>query len=201
MLSASVATVSRAPGFLLTLPIFIETIREYRRSRNSLKLRSLFYFALPVTCLASWLIYLSFNGWFPPPSQEGWSGLYSFRALIFSILPEKGIQALFDYFKNYPFSIAFIPFLLLASILILVLARRDKALAVYSTAYLFGVLAFGGLASIPRFVAFIFPIWLPIASKLFQAKRSNLVAVIIYASFFLIGLFLWFSFLNGEFIS
>jgi hypothetical protein len=201
MLSASVAAISRAPGLLIILPISVETIQKYRRSRSSFQLRNMFYFFIPIFCLLSWLLYLSFNGWFPPSTQTGWSGMYSFRTLVFTILPERGIQALSDYFKNWPFSFAFIPFLLIAPFLILVLARTDKALALYSVAYLLGVLAFGGLASIPRFISFIFPMWLPLASKLFQAKRSNLITWIVCASFLLIGLFLWFSFLNGEFVS
>jgi hypothetical protein len=147
-----------------------------------------------------WLLFLSFNGWFPPIAQTGWSGLYSFRTLIFTILPESGIQALLDYFNTWPFSFAFIPFLLIAPFLIVASTRTDKVLALYSATYLLGVLIFGGLASIPRFISFIFPMWLP-AFKLFQAKHANLIALLVCALFFLTGLFLWFSFLNGEFVS
>lgn len=201
MIFAGIATISRAPGFIIVIPILIRMIQSHRSAVSHFSLRDFLYLLVPSGCLSIWYISLSFHGWFPPSNITGWDGLYSFRVLVLYVLPQKGIQGLLTYFQQIPFSVAFVAFLVVAPILIFALAKTDKALAVYSTAYFVGVLLFGGLASIPRFVSFIFPMWLPLTSKLFETKHSKIITAAIVVVFWMVALFLWFSFLNGEFIS
>jgi len=198
---ASIATVSRAPGFIIVLAILIKMIQSHRNAASRLPRRDFLYLLVPSACLSIWYTNLSFHGWFPPSNITGWEGLYSFRVLVLYVLPQKGIQGLLTYFQQIPFSVAFVAFLVIAPILIFALAKTDKALGVYSTAYFVGVLLFGGLASIPRFVSFIFPMWLPLTSKLFHVKHSKIITAAIVIVFWMVAVFLWFSFLNGEFVS
>jgi hypothetical protein len=201
MLFASVAAVSRAPGFVIILPIFIEIVQRYRHSRSPLQLKKIVYMSIPSSCLMAWLLILASSGWFPPTGQTGWSGMYSFRVLILEVLPQKGAQALLNYFDAAPFSVLFISFLSVAPFLIFALKKIDKSLSIYAAVYFLGVLAFGGLASIPRFVSFIFPLWFPLTFKMSQTKHSTALTLFACAVFFAIGLFLWYSFLIGEFVS
>lgn len=198
---ASIATISRAPGFIIVLAILTKMIQSRRNAASRLPRRDFLYLIAPSVCLSVWYTNLSFHGWFPPSNITGWNGLYSFRVLVLYILPQKGIQGLLTYFQEIPFSVAFVAFLVIAPILVFALAKTDMALAVYSTTCFVGVLLFGGLASIPRFVSFIFPIWLPLTSKLFRVTHSKMMAAAIVIVFWIVAVFLWFSFLNGEFVS
>lgn len=201
MLFASIATISRAPGFIIVLPILIKMIQSRRNAESPLPDRDFLYLLAPSVCLFIWYLNLAFHGWFPPSNITGWEGLYSFRVLILNVLPEKGIQGLLAYFQEFPFSVAFLVFLVIIPFLIFASVKIDKALTIYSTAYFVGVLLFGGLASIPRFVSFIFPLWLPLTAKLFGFKHSKILTALFVVAFWLVGLFLWFSFLSGEFVS
>lgn len=201
MVFASLATISRAPGFIIVLPILIKMIQSYRKDESRLPRRDFLYLLAPFACLSVWYLNLSFHGWFPPSNITGWEGLYSFRVLVLDVLPQKGVQGLLAYFQAFPFSPAFIVFLVATPFLIFASAKTDKALTVYSAAYFVGVLLFGGLASIPRFVSFIFPMWFPLTSKLFQVKHSRIITAIIVVVFWLAAVFLWFSILNGEFVA
>lgn len=200
-LFASVATISRAPGFIIVLPILINMIQSRRNGGNHLPRRDFLYLLAPSACLSIWYLNLSFRGWLQPSGITGWEGLYSFRVLVLNVLPREGIQGLLTYFQKYPFSVAFIVFVVITPFLIFALSKTDRALTVYSAAYFVGVLLFGGLASIPRFISFIFPLWLPLTSKLFAIKNSKIVAAVIVIVFWLFSVLLWFSFLNGEFVS
>jgi len=199
VLFAAIATISRPPGIVIILPMAFETIRMHRHRDSSPSYWKILSLSIPFLCFLSWFLYCraTFNSWVP----TGWSGMYSFRLLVFDILPQKGLQPLLEYFQIWPLSPAFMIFLLVAPLLILALVRIDKALALYSAAYFLGVLAGGGLASIPRFISFIFPLWLPLAGKLSRVKRSNLLTLMICAAFLLVGLLFWLDFLNGEFVA
>ena len=200
MIFASIATVSRAPGFIIVVPMLVKMIQSRRNGAN-LPRRDFVYFLVPSACLSAWYINLSFHGWFPPSNITGWSGLYSFRALVLDVLPQKGIQGLLTYFQDFPFSVAFVAFLIVVPILIFALAKTDRALAIYSVACFVGVLLFGGLASIPRFVSFIFPVWLPLTSRLFHVRHYRVITAAVVVVFWMVAVFLWFSFLNGVFVS
>jgi hypothetical protein len=201
MIFAGIATITRAPGFVIVLAILTKMIQSNRNDSSRITRRDFLYLLIPSVCLSVWFLNLSFHGWFPPSNITGWEGLYSFRVLVLYVLPQKGVQGLLTYFQDFPFSVVFVVFLVAAPIFIFALAKIDKALAVYSAAYFIGVLLFGGLASIPRFVSFIFPIWLPLTSKLFEVKHSKVITATIVVVFWMVALFLWFSFLNGEFVS
>ena len=71
---------------------------------------------------------------------------------------------------------------------------------IYAARAYVGVLVFGAIVSFPRFVAVLFPLWLPLTAKLSFSKKALAVTVIVAAAFFLVGLDMWMSFLNGQFV-
>lgn len=206
-LFAAIAAISRPVGLLIVLPILIEEIRTYTQDIKSLRLRNVFYLSIPFQSFFVWLFYckITFGDWFAFANRSAWNPMYSFRVLIFNVLPAKGLEALLDkFFKDFqvwPFSFAWVIFVLIVPFMIYALIGMDVALTLYSVVYFCGILVIGGLESIPRFISFIYPIWLPPASKLFQNKRSSELTLIICASFYLVGIFFWYSFLNGIFVS
>lgn len=208
---ASVAAVSRPPGILILLPMLIMTIRGRNGNSETFgKWRSLFYFSVPVLSFVAWLLYcrLTIGDWFASFDRSGWNEMYSFASFVFRVLPSRGVQVLWETDVIWPFVYASWVIIALISLLVVVavfliraLFRFDRALALYSIVYLLGVFAFGGTASVPRFVSFIFPVWLPFALKLAGGNRSYMLTVVVCASFYLAGLFLWSIFLNGQFVA
>lgn len=196
---ASVAAVSRAPGIVILLPMVFEMFRMHKsRQTGSLGWKMLL-FGIPFLLVLSWFLYcqVTFNSWL----TSGWSGMYSFRVLVLELLPQKGFQVLFEVFQVWPLSPVFVVFLVVAPFLILFLFKLDRALALYAIVSFLGVLWGGGLASIPRFMSFVFPLWLPIIAKVSSVRWSNLLTLMTCAGFVLSGLFLWVSFLNGLFVA
>lgn len=210
VLVACVAVVSRAPGVLILLPMVFASLNARGRLELVPNLRRLFYFLVPVFSFSAWLFYcrLTMGDWLASFNRTGWNEMYSFVSFVFRVVPSRGVQVLLEPFVIWPFSFPPLVVLLLISalcgvvvFLIRALMRVDRALAFYSAVYFVGVLAFGGLASVPRFISFIFPLWLPFAPKLVNRKQSFLLTVIICASFYLAGLLLWSMFLNGYFVA
>jgi hypothetical protein len=194
MIFVSIATISRPPGILILLPIFIETLKKHSHG-SVLRRRNILFYAMPLFSFFSWLLYcrITLNDWFASFNRHGWDDLLSFRLFLFNMFSNEVPQ-----FRQY--NIQVWVFLLIAPILTHVLRRMDKSLAFYSAIYYIGVVVFGALVSVPRFISFLFPIWLPLTLKLSQVKKSNLLTVILCTSFVYMGLSLWNSFINGEFV-
>jgi len=203
MLPASIAALSRPPGLLILIPLLAETLQRQRGREGRSRRRELLYLAIPLSSFFLWLLYcrVMFNDWFAPFDRTAWNGMSSLSFLLTGMFSKTGLQPFLNTLEAVPFSFASFIFLLGSPLLIHALLRMDRSLAVYSTVCFAGVLVFGALASSPRFLSFIFPMWLPLASKLSRAKRSGLLMLALCASFYLSALFLWASFLNGAFIS
>jgi hypothetical protein len=194
MIFTSIATISRPLGLLILLPILVETWQQRVRG-SSFKHRHIFYCAIPVLSFLSWLLYcrIMVNDWFAPFNRSAWNDMPALFTLLHTIPISDGIQL---FLKNQVWL-----FFLLTPILVYALLRMDRALALYSIIYYLGILAFGAFVSAPRFISFLFPIWLPMTLKLSQMKQSRVLIVIICVAFYLLGLYLWNGFLNGEFVS
>ncbi len=182
----------------MAFPMMVEANRT-RRNQPPKFVQDIVLSSIPPLGYFSWLLYcrFTFGSWLP----TGWSGMYSVSALLFDVLPHGGLASLLQGFEMWPYSPLFILFVSITPFLIVSVYKIDNALALYSVLYFLGVLAAGALASIPRFLSFLFPIWLPLASRLADMKRSNLAMIIACISFLLIGVFFWISFINGVFIA
>jgi hypothetical protein len=102
---------------------------------------------------------------------------------------------------QWPYSGAWILFLLAVPVMLYLLFKMDKWLGLYSAAFLVAVLVGGGMLSIPRFVSFIFPLWLALGLRVFKSDKSKYVLPVITGLSLLIGMLLWLAFVQGEFIA
>jgi len=204
-LSTSVATLSRVPGLLILLPMLIEHIRKRPHPINSVAIRNISYFSIPFLSFFAWLLYCKIlsNDWLAFMTRSAWTSMTSFRSLIFEILPTSGVQGFLDeIFKQWPFSFAWVPFVLVTPLLIYVVIKMEKSLAVYSTVYVLYILFLAGaLDSIPRLFSFCFPMWLATGLMFFKGKKSKFAIPAIFALFCAVGVFLWLNFLDGIFIA
>jgi hypothetical protein len=130
-----------------------------------------------------------------------WSGMYTLPMYFIRVLPAGGLNAL-------SFPVAYLnvhwllPLAVWSSAFLLPLSLRklwemNRSLGIYSLAYLAGVFAFGAAVSAPRFLAVLFPMWLPL-SEAVEARRWALFLLI--AGFVLVCGMLWVGFLRGIFV-
>jgi hypothetical protein len=196
---ATIATVTRPTGVIVILPMIIESMRK-----NSRRLRNIVMSCLPIVGMILWLAYCQFtaNDWLAPFHITEWSNLPSFRSLLFGELPATGIPVFGEVqYMLWLSPIAVGGAIIIPPYLIYKLWKMEKSLAIYSLAYYIGILAVGSLASTPRFISVLFPLWLPLTSKLSQNRKSLAIITVAIALSFIISLDLWINFLNGHFIS
>ncbi|MFB3888383.1 MAG: hypothetical protein ACE14S_02765 [Candidatus Bathyarchaeia archaeon] len=202
----SVAALTRVVGVLVALPMLYGSLRR----KNVHWKRNVALSLAPVVALALWFVFCGFTSgdFFAPVHTTEWSSLYSFRTLVFEGIPQRGIQALLAApYQNPPvpthwlLPAAVVFALILPLFLLYKAARMDGSLAVYSLANYLGVLAFGALVSTPRFVAVLFPLWIPLTAGFSGSKRAVVAVAAVCAVFYVITLNLWVSFLNGEFVA
>ncbi len=207
---ASIATLTRSTGILIMIPIFIEVLGTYRHDGKSLKLKNLCYLTLPAISFTSWLYYckLSLDNWVAPFTRSYWDQMYSFFTLLLRILSPNGIQSLLTSVNASgvsPYDFPWIAFvvvsliilIILSPILIRILSRYEKSLAIYSAAYFLGILAFGSLLSIPRFISFLPLMWMFFIPKMSQPRKSKIMTITICALFYFLATVLWYGFLTG----
>ena len=203
-LSAALATLSRAPGLLLLMPMLIEHFWKRPHSTNFKSKRNIFYFSIPFQAFFAWVFYsrVLSNDWFAFGNRVAWNGMPSFRVLIFDMLPKSGIQGFIEkIFQQWPFTFMWVPFLLVTPILIYAVIKMEKSLAAYSTVYVLSILLFGAVDSIPRFFSFCFPLWLAVGIMLFRRRNAKLAVPVIFVLFGVLSVYLWQNFLNGIFIA
>jgi hypothetical protein len=143
------------------------------------------------------------NDWLAPFDRTAWDSWIALFVVLFKVIPSGGLPALvqnmYMSFTLYQFPVVL--FLPLSVLLIRSLSKVDRELAIYSATYFAGIVAFGSLASLPRFVSFLYPIWIPAIRRLGGSRHSVLLTLAACASFYLAGLLLWGAFLNGQFIA
>ncbi len=100
-----------------------------------------------------------------------------------------------------PYSAVWILFLVAAPIMLKFLFNMDRWLWLYSAVFLVPVLVGGALLSLPRFISFIFPLWLAVELKAFRSEKSKYVLPLIAALSLVVGVLLWSAFIQGEFIA
>ncbi len=203
-ISAALATLLRVPGLLLLLPMLIEHLRKRPHPANFKFKRNIFYFSLPFQAFFSWVLYsrVLSGEWFAFGTRMAWTGMLPFSILMFGVLPKSGIQGFLDHILiQVPFTIAWIPFILVMPVFIYAVIKMEKSLAVYSAIYVFVVLIGGAVYSIPRFLSFCFPLWLAGGLMFFRNRRAKLVFPLIFVLSSIISVYLWQNFLNGLFIA
>jgi len=138
-----------------------------------------------------------------------WGGLSTVPSFLFRDFPQMGFKAFLEVpLQTWPalqfwlspsamfFALAIPP------ILIYKVAKIDGSLAFYSLAGYLGFLVFGAIVSAPRFASVLFPLWLPLTAKLTLSSKKQMVLVAaLLVVFFVVGLDMWMSFLNGQFVA
>ncbi len=210
--SASVAAIARPPGILIMMPIFVEVFKRYRFRRKLVGLRYVCSLALPTIGLVAWLYYceVSLGSWLAPFTRASWSQMYSLFTLMTQTIFGNGVQGLLadasvqvglsNLMWTAPLMVSLIAFLLLSPVLIRVLSGYDESLAMYSAAYVLGLLAFGSLWSLPRFLSFLPFTWMFLTPKIFKTKSKTLV-VMTCVAFYCSAIILWYGFLTGVLIA
>ncbi len=198
--AAAGAALIRIPGFLIALPMFLGLLfsREGDGRRRAIMV------ALPtVATLLAWGAYIGLSAGDPLAiiHTTEWSAMYNLPTYISTILSMGGAAALsfpvagFEIHWLLPVSIWFS--ILLPPLLAWRVARMDRALAAYCFVYLASIFAFGAVVSYPRFMAVLFPIWLPFSGLV---ARGRWMVPIMVATSVASCLVLWLGFVSGVFV-
>jgi hypothetical protein len=202
---AAVSFLSRIAGVLLVLPMLFEALKDKAKHRVRIVGLSL----VPILALFLLLVYfkITTNDFVPFLRVTEWDALYTVRTIILEGLPQKGISVFTASFQNYSAPLNwFVPFAVVLALavppfLIFKVAKTEKSLAVYSLTYYVGVLMGGALASTPRYISALFPLWIPLAAKLSLNGKSKILVVAFSAVSFIISLNMWVDFLSGNFVA
>ena len=152
----------------------------------------------------AWLSYgqATANDWLALVHTTEWTDMYSFRELIFGILPQTGIQAFLEVPANGWFmALSIWGSIIIPPFLIAEMSKRTKSMAAYSAAYFIGALVFGAMLSLPRFISILFPLWFTLMARFTFTKKSAAGISAVLVVFFISGLYLWINFLNGVFVA
>jgi len=202
---AVIAPLTRIMGIIVVFPMLYYSLKQ-----KTHRIRNAILCLLPVASLIFWFASLGVltGDYLAPAHTSEWQGLYSFRTLLTQGIPQYGIQAILDAPLQLPpitshwllpfaviFALSF-PLFMLYSVW-----KIDKPLWIYALAGYGGILFFGALVSTPRFVAVLFPLWIPLTARLSGSKKSLIITAFAAGTFFVVALDLWISFLNGEFIA
>jgi hypothetical protein len=201
---AAGASITRTMGVVLVLPMLIESLKQ----KGSHRLRNVILSFLPIVSLLLWLVYSQFTAkdWLALVHTTEWSSLYSLRSLLFEGLPQKGVQAILEVpYQLSPLHwlspIAITAAIIVPPFLIYKTIKVEKSLAMYSLAFYVGVMTLGALISTPRFISVMFPLWMALTAKLSQSRKTLAFVLAVLIVFVAVGLDLWISFLNGQFIA
>jgi hypothetical protein len=197
--SAAIAVLSRAVGIVIVVPMIYEIINNRNR-----KIRDLVLCCLPTVAFLAWLIFgqLVASDWLALIHTTEWVEMYSFREFVFRLLPQLGIQAFLEVpAQNCVATLAIWSSIIIPPFLIAKLAKGSKSMTVYATAYFIGVLVFGAMVSLLRFISVLFPLWVALMTNFSFSKKSEAALVAVLVVFISFGLYLWSSFLNGVFVA
>jgi len=203
---AVAAPLMRTMGILVIFPMLFYSLKQ----KGPRRIRDVLLSFLPVVSLALWFVVsgLAVGDVLAPVHTTEWSGLYSFRTLLMEGIPQKGIQALltapvqpYPIVTHWLLPVAVVCALTFPPFLIYKAAKTDKLLTIYSLAGYLGVLVYGALVSTPRFMALLFPLWIPLTALFSGRKKSIVIAAIAAVAFLIVAIDLWTSFLNGQFVA
>ena len=199
------APLIKTMGILVILPMLYASLRQ-----KTNRVRNILLSLLPTVSLSAWFAYLGFStgDFLAPIHTSEWAQLYSFRTLLTEGIPQFGLKALLEAPYQIPpipthwlLPIAVVFSLLLPVLLFFKTWKKDKSLWIYAIAGYNGILIFGALVSLPRFIILLFPLWIPLTARFSGSKKSIIIAGIISGFFYIIALDLWFNFLNGIFVA
>jgi Gpi18-like mannosyltransferase len=203
ILFASISTLIRPVGFLIVIPIILYNILEAKNNRFILILKSLF----PLITLFGWFFYsrIKSGDWFASIHTSEWNEMYNLYTWITSIIPKFGTRSLYfpiPWLIQHPLSPFFIFFfMIITPFLLYKLFKTHWYAGIYSIIYSACIMSIGTVVSYPRFLSFLFPIWMFGSYKFLQNRTSTLLSLVIISLFYIISIILWKNFLLGVFIA
>jgi hypothetical protein len=202
---AFMAPLARTMGILVIIPLIYNALRiKTHRGRN------IALSFLPIVSLGIWFAYLSSITGVPlaPLSTTEWGQLWTVRTLIFDGIPKYGIEVVLQAPYQFPPVVTnwLLPLAVLVSVAVPLLLlpklwHRDKLLCLYAFAGYLGVLFFGAIVSLPRFIGMLFPFAFIAFSFFLKNKKATIISAILIVAFYVLSIDLWLSFLQGEFIA
>jgi len=202
---AILAPLTRWMGILVVFPMLYGSLKQ-----KTHRIRNVCLSLLPIASLTAWFAGFGFSvgDFLAPAHATEWSNMYSFRTLLTEGIPRYGLNALSEtVFQPPPIPTHWLlPFAVVAALLFPLLFfhstwKTDRSLWIYAVAGYGGILCFGALASTPRFISVLFPLWLALTAGFSVGKRSIIIAGIAIALFYIVALDLWMSFLGGQFVA
>lgn len=201
---ALMAPLTRSMGILIVFPMLC-----YALKKKVQQTRYLLLSLLPIASFVSWWICLGFfyGDLLAPVHTTEWSSMPSLRSIILEV-PQQGwnffLQIFFqpptltfDWFLSLVVPIALVfPLFLFRS-----LWKKDRSLWLYAVAGYGGILFFGALASVARFISVLFPFWIPLLPDFSVKKVGLIIFVCFIVVCYIFSIFLWQSFLSGRFIA
>ena len=200
---ASVSTLIKPVGFLIAAPLILYSLREEEGKKVTNSLKSL----LPIVTLFGWFLYckLSTGNWLASMGTSEWNNMYTVYEWITRVIPEYGVGALMfpiqwlNQHKVSPLFIGF--FVVFPPLLLFNLLRTNKYAGIYSLIYYVSIVAIGTIFSYPRFLSFLFPIWMYGWGRLLNERNGYKICLIFLPIFFVISVMLWSGFISGTFIA
>jgi len=188
IMAATLAALTKTYGITIVIPVAIGLLEKR-------KFRKLSLLAVPVAALLGWMYYIYQRSgdlfvfstqqsyWMKLGVQFGWLQHYIMPLLDFNVwtFPK------FDYLL--------VAFIIFFGYLTFCVFRIDARLGAYSLSIFLPLLYLGNFISLPRFFAFIFPIWLVV-------KTRNLPALVVAVAFFMLNsLLIWYQFVLGIWVA
>ncbi len=202
---ASLAPLSRTMGILVIIPMLYSSLKQ-----KTHKVRNVLLSLIPLASLTAWFLTFGFSAgdFLAPIHTSEWTNMYSFRTLLTEGLPKYGVNSLSEIFYqlspiplHWLLPVAIVAALLFPLPFFYSAWKTDRSLWIYAVAGYGGILYFGALASAPRFISVLFPLWIALTASIRATKNSVIIAIVIMCLFYIVALDLWASFLNGQFIS
>jgi Gpi18-like mannosyltransferase len=188
-LFAALSALTRSYGVLIIIPMIMDIWRR-RNYRSSL------YLAVPLLALLSWSAFCFFATGNPFASWTD-ENYWRLNGMTFGTVQGLLLPSLSGVNPSY---YVFDPILslLAMSLLAYLLAsawKIDKALWIYAATLFVALLFVAPIMSLPRYLAFVFPIWLT------PRIRSPVAVVFSVCFFVVVFLIMWLSVLQGIFIA
>jgi len=188
VLAATLATLTKTYGIAIVVPIAVGLLATRR-------IRRLPLLAIPVSALLGWIYYLYISTGDPfvfSTQQSYWKA----QGVGFGWY-EHYLKPLLDFgvWKPAEFNYLLVALVIFFGYLVFCVFNIDAKLGIYSLSVFLPLLYMGSFISLPRFFAFIFPVWL--VSK----PRNPLVLLAAVAFFMISSLLIWYQFILGTWVA
>jgi hypothetical protein len=196
--------LTRPPGVLIAGLMLLEGLKDL----DSIKFRKIITSFSPILASFLWSLYGffsvgRFNQWI---YVSEWNSFYTLLDFLGQIIPRYGLESL-----KFPHeslnTITILPIFIWLSLFsplypIYKMFYSDKPLFFYSVFYFLGVILFGTVFSYPRFMTFMFTIWLSLDfEKVMERKYFSAFLFLYILLSFSLSIYLWRGFVIGLFVS